>query len=85
MIPNWHKDHQANRLVIKRSFVEFLCFLYGAFVVTGNVVAASTISSPWTPVAGPPADTNGTVPDSKNLDVGDVSDVSVLNSTPSPF
>ncbi|XP_031333079.1 transcriptional enhancer factor TEF-1 isoform X1 [Photinus pyralis] len=40
----------------------------------GSVVTANTISSPWTPVAGPPADTNGPGPDTKNLDVGDVSD-----------
>lgn len=33
----------------------------------------STITSPWTPVAGPPTDSNGG-PDSKNLDVGDMSD-----------
>ncbi|XP_008201710.1 protein scalloped isoform X7 [Tribolium castaneum] len=40
----------------------------------GNVVSAGTISSPWTPVTGPPADSNGAGPDTKNLDVGDVSD-----------
>ncbi|XP_066156536.1 protein scalloped isoform X3 [Euwallacea fornicatus] len=40
----------------------------------GSVVTpGSTITSPWTPVAGPPADSNGG-PDSKNLDVGDLSD-----------
>lgn len=40
----------------------------------GSVVTpGGTITSPWTPVAGPPADSNGG-PDSKNLDVGDVSD-----------
>jgi transcriptional enhancer factor len=43
-------------------------------VVSGNVVSAGTISSPWTPVTGPPADSNGAGPDTKNLDVGDVSD-----------
>uniref|UniRef100_V5GMS9 Protein scalloped n=1 Tax=Anoplophora glabripennis TaxID=217634 RepID=V5GMS9_ANOGL len=40
----------------------------------GSVVTPGTISSPWTPVTGPPADTNGPGPDTKNLDVGDVSD-----------
>jgi hypothetical protein len=49
-------------------------------VVSGNVVSAGTISSPWTPVTGPPADSNGAGPDTKNLDVGDVSDVSVSTS-----
>ncbi|CAH1964810.1 unnamed protein product [Acanthoscelides obtectus] len=39
-------------------------------VLTGG----STISSPWTPVTGPPADSNGPGPDTKNLDVGDISD-----------
>ncbi|XP_030752204.1 protein scalloped isoform X4 [Sitophilus oryzae] len=40
----------------------------------GSVVTpGSTITSPWTPVAGPPTDSNGG-PDSKNLDVGDMSD-----------
>ncbi|KAL1492246.1 hypothetical protein ABEB36_012724 [Hypothenemus hampei] len=40
----------------------------------GSVVTpGSTITSPWTPVAGPPADSNGG-PDTKNLDVGDLSD-----------
>lgn len=48
------------------------------FFFSGNVVSAGTISSPWTPVTGPPADSNGAGPDSKNLDVGDVSDVSFL-------
>lgn len=47
------------------------------FFVSGSVVTAGTISSPWTPVTGPPAETNGPGADSKNLDVGDVSDVSV--------
>lgn len=47
-------------------------------------VGPGTIPSPWTPVnAGPPgalgsADTNGSMVDSKNLDVGDMSDVSLL-------
>ncbi|CAD7090786.1 unnamed protein product [Hermetia illucens] len=45
-----------------------------------GVVGTGTITSPWTSVsAGPsgplgPADTNGTMTDSKNLDVGDMSD-----------
>lgn len=43
-------------------------FNFGSVVTPGG-----TITSPWTPVAGPPADSNGG-PDSKNLDVGDVSD-----------
>lgn len=38
---------------------------------------ASTISSPWNPAStGPPADTNGSGSDTKNLDVGDIDDVS---------
>ncbi|XP_072378685.1 transcriptional enhancer factor TEF-1 isoform X2 [Diabrotica undecimpunctata] len=40
----------------------------------GSVLTASTISSPWTPVTGPQADSNGPGPDTKNLDVGDMSD-----------
>ena len=50
---------------------------------TDGIVGTGTITSPWTPVsAGPPgplgpADTNGSMADSKNLDVGDMSDVSV--------
>ncbi|EDV46953.2 uncharacterized protein Dere_GG17919 [Drosophila erecta] len=45
-----------------------------------QAVGPGTIPSPWTPVnAGPPgalgsADTNGSMVDSKNLDVGDMSD-----------
>ncbi|XP_014224074.1 transcriptional enhancer factor TEF-1 isoform X1 [Trichogramma pretiosum] len=44
--------------------------------VTGSAVAAAdTISSPWTPASsGPPPDANGTGSDTKNLDVGDISD-----------
>lgn len=43
-------------------------------LITGSVVTpGSTITSPWT--SGPPADSNGG-PDTKNLDVGDLSDVS---------
>ncbi|XP_017050707.1 protein scalloped isoform X7 [Drosophila ficusphila] len=47
---------------------------------TEQAVGPGTIPSPWTPVnAGPPgalgsADTNGSMVDSKNLDVGDMSD-----------
>jgi hypothetical protein len=38
----------------------------------GSSLAAGKISSPWTPASsGPPADTNGSGSDSKNLDVGD--------------
>ncbi|XP_057660855.1 protein scalloped isoform X7 [Diorhabda carinulata] len=40
----------------------------------GSVLTASTISSPWTPVTGPQADSNGPGSDTKNLDVGDLSD-----------
>ncbi|XP_060525596.1 protein scalloped isoform X3 [Cylas formicarius] len=42
--------------------------------VNGSVVTPGTISSPWTPVTGPPTDSNGAGPDTKNLDVGDISD-----------
>lgn len=60
---------------IESSLVHMLiCFVF----LLGSVVTANTISSPWTPVAGPPAETNGAGPDTKNLDVGDVSDVSFI-------
>lgn len=40
--------------------------------VADSSLAAGKISSPWTPASsGPPADTNGSGSDSKNLDVGD--------------
>ncbi|KAG5897197.1 hypothetical protein JTB14_022551 [Gonioctena quinquepunctata] len=39
-----------------------------------SALTAGTISSPWTPVTGPQADSNGPGPDTKNLDVGDISD-----------
>nr|CAD7604958.1 unnamed protein product [Timema genevievae] len=43
--------------------------------VLGGPLEAGNISSPWTPVsAGPPADTNGSGSDTKNLDVGDEDD-----------
>lgn len=47
-------------------------------MITGSAVAAAdTISSPWTPASsGPPPDANGSGSDTKNLDVGDISDVS---------
>ncbi|XP_033217547.1 protein scalloped isoform X2 [Belonocnema kinseyi] len=39
------------------------------------VAAADTISSPWTPASsGPPPDANGSGSDTKNLDVGEISD-----------
>jgi transcriptional enhancer factor len=42
------------------------------FCVAVSSLAAGKISSPWTPASsGPPADTNGSGSDSKNLDVGD--------------
>ncbi|XP_065156704.1 protein scalloped-like isoform X1 [Atheta coriaria] len=40
----------------------------------GTLLSAGTISSPWTAVTGPAADANGPGPDTKNLDVGDMSD-----------
>jgi len=41
------------------------------------VAAADTISAPWTPASsGPPPDANGSGSDTKNLDVGEISDVS---------
>lgn len=48
--------------------------------VTGSAVAAAdTISSPWTPASsGPPPDANGSGSDTKNLDVGETSDVTIL-------
>lgn len=47
-------------------------------IVTGSAVAAAdTISAPWTPASsGPPPDANGSGSDTKNLDVGEISDVS---------
>ncbi|XP_074025490.1 TEA domain transcription factor 1 homolog scalloped isoform X9 [Leptinotarsa decemlineata] len=39
-----------------------------------SALSTGTISSPWTPVTGPQADSNGPGPDTKNLDVGDISD-----------
>ncbi|XP_037920754.1 protein scalloped isoform X3 [Hermetia illucens] len=53
---------------------------YSKLFYKHGVVGTGTITSPWTSVsAGPsgplgPADTNGTMTDSKNLDVGDMSD-----------
>lgn len=47
-----------------------------------GIVGPGTITSPWTPVSAGhpgslgPADSNGSMVDSKNLDVGDMSDVS---------
>lgn len=41
------------------------------------MAAADTISAPWTPASsGPPPDANGSGSDTKNLDVGEISDVS---------
>lgn len=43
------------------------------------MAAADTISAPWTPASsGPPPDANGSGSDTKNLDVGEISDVSQL-------
>lgn len=54
-------------------------FFYVNYVfLGGSVLTAGTISTPWTPVSGPAADANGAGPDTKNLDVGDVSDVSKI-------
>lgn len=47
------------------------------FVAGSAVAAADTISAPWTPASsGPPPDANGSGSDTKNLDVGEISDVS---------
>lgn len=47
------------------------------FVTGSAVAAADTISAPWTPASsGPPPDANGSGSDTKNLDVGEISDVS---------
>ncbi|XP_050297363.1 protein scalloped isoform X4 [Anthonomus grandis grandis] len=54
--------------VSRRLFRSLICETKGSVVTP-----SSTITSPWTPVAGPPTDSNGG-PDSKNLDVGDLSD-----------
>ncbi|XP_073830558.1 TEA domain transcription factor 1 homolog scalloped isoform X7 [Musca autumnalis] len=53
---------------------------YSKFLYKHGIVGPGTITSPWTPVsAGPPGalgpgDSNGSMVDSKNLDVGDMSD-----------
>lgn len=45
------------------------------------MAAADTISAPWTPASsGPPPDANGSGSDTKNLDVGEISDVSHTTS-----
>lgn len=52
-------------------------------LITDGIVGPGTITSPWTPVSAGhpsslgPADSNGSMVDSKNLDVGDMSDVSI--------
>ncbi|KAK0085468.1 hypothetical protein PV325_005101 [Microctonus aethiopoides] len=44
-------------------------------LASSAVAAADTISSPWTPASsGPPPDANGSGSDTKNLDVGEISD-----------
>ncbi|XP_043581204.1 transcriptional enhancer factor TEF-1 isoform X6 [Bombus pyrosoma] len=44
-------------------------------VMSSAVAAADTISAPWTPTSsGPPPDANGSGSDTKNLDVGEISD-----------
>lgn len=54
------------------------------FVAGSAVAAADTISAPWTPASsGPPPDANGSGSDTKNLDVGEISDVS--RPLPSPI
>lgn len=62
-----------------RAFLIFVLFNRCSLCdVTGSAVAAAdTISSPWTPASsGPPPDANGSGSDTKNLDVGEISDVS---------
>ncbi|TGZ48877.1 Transcriptional enhancer factor TEF-1 [Temnothorax longispinosus] len=45
------------------------------FLTRSAVAAADTISAPWTPASsGPPPDANGSGSDTKNLDVGEISD-----------
>ncbi|XP_057660853.1 protein scalloped isoform X5 [Diorhabda carinulata] len=51
-----------------------MCVNSREYYFLGSVLTASTISSPWTPVTGPQADSNGPGSDTKNLDVGDLSD-----------
>lgn len=68
------------RLYLQLSKVFYSLFFI--FVIRIFLVGPGTIPTPWAPVnAGPPgplgsADTNGSMVDSKNLDVGDMSDVS---------
>ncbi|XP_046802938.1 protein scalloped isoform X3 [Lucilia cuprina] len=53
---------------------------YSKFLYKHGIVGPGTITSPWTPVSAGhpsslgPADSNGSMVDSKNLDVGDMSD-----------
>lgn len=66
--------------------LNFLLTSTNSFFLYLILVGPGTIPTPWAPVnAGPPgplgsADTNGSMVDSKNLDVGDMSDVSKRNS-----
>ncbi|KAK0165094.1 hypothetical protein PV328_003645 [Microctonus aethiopoides] len=50
--------------------------MHSMIIAPGSAVAAAdTISSPWTPASsGPPPDANGSGSDTKNLDVGEISD-----------
>ncbi|XP_025153175.1 protein scalloped-like isoform X1 [Harpegnathos saltator] len=52
------------------------CLSRREFKSRGSAVAAAdTISAPWTPASsGPPPDANGSGSDTKNLDVGEISD-----------
>ncbi|XP_014482453.1 PREDICTED: transcriptional enhancer factor TEF-1 isoform X1 [Dinoponera quadriceps] len=49
---------------------------FSSDAIPGSAVAAAdTISAPWTPASsGPPPDANGSGSDTKNLDVGEISD-----------
>lgn len=71
---SWY-EYQGLEYYITYNVYKFSCF----FVVSGGtLLSAGTISSPWTAVTGPAADANGPGPDTKNLDVGDMSDVSAI-------
>lgn len=57
----------------------YLIFLFVFMIIGSAVAAADTISSPWTPASsGPPPDANGSGSDTKNLDVGEISDVNIF-------
>ncbi|EFN85948.1 Protein scalloped [Harpegnathos saltator] len=75
------QDHGINTILQKNARNPFLgqrirkTHEYFPWVMCSAVAAADTISAPWTPASsGPPPDANGSGSDTKNLDVGEISD-----------